>query len=452
MRNLLLIGILLGVCDCITLKKKAYHARRAQNIYVPLPPPPPLKDPDKGGKKSTSAPTISSPPTTAPSASPSAHPTISHEPTMKPSSHPTKAPTLSPSATPSSSPTELPSVNPTISAAPTSNKISTTLLSNGDALSSTCVEPIPGTGVSSVKFQLVNFTYQVYLTSGSKDPLTSIRALEKQLHSLSLDNYLDCDFNVTKNFYVYSVSSLPLDTINDGESCTNVPTNESAFDCYVVQGGLTLEIFYTSRRRLQQTATLITDPNVVNSLGGFLKQAFDNVTILENTDLQGADFIGLDNVGGTTPPNQDYQPGASTGSTQASGPAQSTVVVSALAVSVAALIFVFVVIVAARRRRERRKSLSPRALDDDWYDDQSRSTARSPYEYPSKPKVFVLSDLEMKSTDSRVPYSPDEERSYFAPPKFIPSEDVLNRSRRDLQHPQYEHGDRHYLAEDTVVL
>jgi hypothetical protein len=427
----------------------------------------------KGPKKIKSqqpseAPSVSPAPTY--SVAPSASPTRSPAPSAPPSPQPSPAPSPAPSPTPSTSPAPTPLPFETVAR----------IVEGGDVERfSECTKPIPSDATDIADIVLY-FDYNMYITPGA-DPVVPMVKVETRLHPKLAEDFLDCDFGEDGPL-VRSISSFPIDRVYQecAEEDVDVQVgSDFGSDCWTVDAGITVEIFYsgTRRRSLEEI-----DPDVIKSFGDFLNDLFKDDDLKEDgDDIDGLQFVGFTNgFRAETFGVGDEDAATFTGIGAGEQPADegtSTVVWSSILVGAAAVCLVVVALVAVRRRKggkDTRELADMVVLEDDLSDDGTgsgsyytgslnQSRESNPRRYVQEQpidKVLVLSDMDAYD-DNRTQaggYSIDPQwapRDYGEensnPPTFVATEQ-RRAALKKLRSPPRGYASRTYVSSDTVDL
>jgi len=124
--------------------------------------------------------------------------------------------------------------------------------SDGDrGYASVCESDVPSY-YEDVGEQRISFAYSMFLTADAEDPGAKMRDVEERMHFELSRVFLKCGASDESFFYVNSIITFPPDELL-GECEQDATTEEEGTVCYSVNGQLTIEIAYPSRRwRLQR--------------------------------------------------------------------------------------------------------------------------------------------------------------------------------------------------------
>jgi hypothetical protein len=413
----------------------------------------------------------------APSEAPSVSPAPTHS--VSPSSAPTRsqAPSAAPSPTPTGTPTYNPTQSPTTSFSPTPLPFVTVAQvddSTGDVERfSECTRAVPSTA-TAVADVVLNFDYKIFITE-AVDVAPPMSTVESRLHPMLADRFLDCQFDGDTPFEVRAISSFPVDQLY--QACA---ADDQVFgsDCYIIDAGITVEIFYLNERRFLQV-----DGDVLSSFGTFLSTSFGDGGLIESSDdIIDLKFMGFTNGARVETFSADDDDAGTTvagiGSAQPADGGNSTVLWSSLLVGAAAVCLVVVALLAARRRKggkDSKELADMVVLEDDLSDDGTGSSGyytgslsrgrqgRYVQEQPAN-KVLVLSDNMDAYDDNRTSggYDIDPQWSpraygedHFNPPTFVAT-DATDHNRKmslkSLRSPPRGYASRAYVSSDTVDL
>jgi hypothetical protein len=323
---------------------------------------------------------------------------------------------------------------------------------------------------------VLNFDYHMFLTV-SADPAVSMAQVEARSHPLLAANFLDCRFDGDTAFEVRAISSLPVDQVFQECAAEDEVSDQ---DCWIINAGITVEIFFlTARRALQEI-----DANVISQFGDFLTALFRDGALIETDD----DLVALEFVGFTTGQQTgtfdatDVDTGTDAGTTgtvagvtgaQPADVGNKTVVWSSLLVVGAAVCLVVVGILAVRRRKggkDTRELADMVVLDDDLsegssYYHGSYSRGKDGRQVPEQSgnRVHVLSDMEGyddNRTEGGNNFDPQwSPRAFgednFNPPTFVATDHNRNLSLKSLRSPRSPpngYASRAYVSSDTVDL
>jgi hypothetical protein len=460
------------------------HTRKLQSGIVDLQTTTQSHNGKGKSKKSqapSEAPSISAAPTN--SLSPSSAPTRSPAPSAPPSPSPTGTPTRNPTQAPTTLPTLNPTQSPTSSISPTPLPFDTVsrVDSTGDVeRKSLCTRAVPSTATVAADVVL-NFDYNMFVTEAAEDVAVdvalSMSTVETRLHPMLAGHFLDCQFDGDTPFEVRSISSFPVDQVYQ-----NCAAEDQVFDsdCWIIDAGITVEIFYLNDRRFLQA-----DSDVISSFGDFLNATFGDGGLIEIGDaIIALRFVGFTNgVREETFTNEDDD--TDTGATVAgigNGPqpaddGTTTVIWSSILVGAAAMCLVVVALMAVRRRKGGKdsKELGDMVvLQDDFSDDGTGSSyytgslsrgrqGRNDREQHAD-KVLVLSDNMDAYDDNRTSGGYDIDPQWsprafgednFNPPTFVAT-DATDHNRKmslkSLRSPPRGYASRAYVSSDTVDL
>jgi len=340
------------------------------------------------------------------------------------------------------------------------------------AIEQKCPTPIPEG--SRPAPQILGYQYELYLAF-DRDPNVAIAFLERQIQRELSDRYLDCVYNEDDLFDFSGFSSAPVDKLIDG-GCSGI---EGGTQCFRVDGGITADIFYTPFGRNLQLKEIV-DFRVVNYMGSVMEEMFESGELRGQytDDILGMNFKGFTNIAGgsdsTYAAGEDPPDVAAVEGRFIGGPDDGSrlpVILSSIAVAIAAIVLCVVLGIAIRRRREyhcggdderevtksmptsRKQSRlnRSRGVDTKTFaqsDEEAEQYIMEPDYYiddeeePSSP-IQVLSDD--RSTDQvYTNYPPEYEMDE---PRFIPAQ--TPQSITDLSQIT---PDRSYEVSDTVNL
>jgi len=305
-----------------------------------------------------------------------------------------------------------------------------------------------------VEQQRVDFRYELTLQPG-KDLDEAVNQVEERTN-LRLANQLlgDCTYTSGRAFETQGVLSVPRDSPT-GASCGQ--------DCYMVDGSLTLILFYTNRRRLQLQTDLSQEEAA--ELGPVLVDLFDGEALVGNGVIS-TKFGGITNGPIETSSTNDKGTTGAAITEPTVNSADTKVVASSVVVAVAAVALVVVLFVATRRRKEAKERVDRMMLSDEMSDDdlevskdygaRTRGSSYEGYlhdEDSLEAKARVLNDMSDYDADSAANISGFDVEGYsvntsFVKPQFIPTAQIP----RDLEARKYQYRERNYIANDTVVL
>lgn len=353
----------------------------------------------------------------------------------------------------------VPSVSPTLSAAPTAlgAQINTSTGPDGTVTYlAECTEPIPAAAI--VEEQRVAFRYDLTLEAG-KDLDEALNQVEERTN-LRFANELmgDCTYTSGRVFETQGILSVPRDAPT-GDSCGQ--------DCYVIDGAVTLIIFYSSRRQLQVQTDLSSEE--ATELGPLLADVFDGDALAGN-GVVGTRFGGLTNgpaeVSDTNDRGVTTDPGTAAITDETVGSQDSKVIASSVLVGAAVVALVAVIFVATRRRKNKKERVERMMLSDEMSEDdlelsadygapRTRGSSYEGYyndEISLDQKARVLNDMSDYDAQSNGGSLFDVEgfsvNTTFVQPHFVPTARVPS----DLESRRYKYRQRNYLASDTVNL
>lgn len=224
------------------------------------------------------------------------------------------------------------------------------------SIRSICSGGVPSEAIPAAD-QLVEFQYRLNVQR-DVDAARAIAAIERHLHTNMTRSILSCTGAVEKPFTFSGLNSLPEDAVL--AACSEV--EETTNDCYMVQGGITVDILHwEGRRSLQQGE--IADLRLVQKLGPFLSDAFRSDWLRGSHDgIVDLQFRGFSNVqtGATTPDGFDEEESSAAGLRKEIKPGVSDgskvpIAMSSLAIAIAAMVLLLVSVVGTRQVLVNRK-------------------------------------------------------------------------------------------------
>ena len=203
--------------------------------------------------------------------------------------------------------------------------------------------------------QRIVFLYNLYVPKGTEliDAESSMRDVEARLHEALTEQFLTCDadedmaYGMVKDFYIWSISSAPVDTLTledcttDYSNSTKPPENS---ECVQVMGNFGMIAFFPAGRRALESWTE-ADQQVLDDTGYFLDYSMEegdyNDEIVLQTQFQG--FVA---------PSDANSPSINGANTQLqSSKVEARRTAGATAVVLSALVLSVVALLIYRRKR-----------------------------------------------------------------------------------------------------
>ncbi len=281
-----------------------------------------------------------------------------------------------PSQVPSVEPSDTPSFSPSISASPSESSAPSAAffqtLSFGSDIQSTCILPDPSEtyGGNLNTDQSLVFEYLLFIPGEANEKEDIVAVMEERIHDGLVQNFLKCDVGAksessndqTKDFYVWSISPSPRDTIV-ADPCDlelvleTRPTPSNTSVCMVVQAELQMEVYFPPvRRKLEPAVVTTADPQVIAETGDYLVEAMDQGAFTGDDVLQ-TRFLGfVTNEHGHAIVDGGGLNVAGAESQWMQTPQDARLVGGAMTMAVAALCLVVVLALVVRRRRKRSKA------------------------------------------------------------------------------------------------
>ncbi|KAL3904793.1 MAG: hypothetical protein SGILL_009930, partial [Bacillariaceae sp.] len=219
--------------------------------------------------------------------------------------------------------------------------------------------------------QRIVFLYNIYIPEGTEriEAQSSMRDVEARLHDGLTAHFLTCDaeddmkYGTVKDFYIWSVSSAPVDVLTSSE-CTQDYSNSTEppenSDCFQVLADFGMIAFFPATRRALEAWTE-ADQQVLEETGEFLDYSMEegdyNDEIVLQTEFQGFVLAG-DLAAG---PNIN---GANTQLQSSKMESNRIVGGTALGFAMLAVLAILIFILYRRRRSARSAQLYLQQLDD----------------------------------------------------------------------------------------
>jgi hypothetical protein len=304
-------------------------------------------------------------------------------------------------------PTNAPSGEPSVSNAPTALIFVTA--DSGEGRVSTCEATPPSSGTTQE--QTLAFQYNLYITPQT-NAADAVNTMETKLHSGMAQNFLVCDFgDVDAAFHIVSINSSPDDTVLDSEACitSNDPTPSVGTICVVVNAEMTMQAYFPSRRKLQETDA---DPDVLDESADYLEASMANGDFAGGYIVQ-VSFQGFLNVKQEreTPPagvGGDVA-GVIGGETLQPANGNSNVVVGSAVIAVAAMCLMVVTVLSVRYRNSRRSAYLHHLEELSHVSDldaggEKLSSGTLPLSSDGKVELVMQDDYEVDSFDEAMDY------------------------------------------------
>ena len=247
---------------------------------------------------------------------------------------------------------------------------------------STCETTPP----DSTTVEVLEFTYEMFLTFGTNNPADITREIENLLHHELATRLLDCDFGTSSenvdDFEFTTVVSLPKDTLTSNECSNDVEMDGT--ECYVIVGRITVSIIESQHSlddMMDGMETVMKD--LMHGPPASRRRELQQSPLLEaNPAIQGLYFRGFVTNGAAS---------ASTrGESSQAQASSSKTVVGAVSLAAAAVIVVLGGLLVFRRRQTNRAYLDVSSDCNSRIGIQAR--ADSPASLDTKPIGQVITD------------------------------------------------------------
>lgn len=315
--------------------------------------------------------------------------------------------------------------------------------------------PLVPSDASPVIDQIIRYEYILNVQNGT-DMRILLADIEEDISDTLTQTFLDCRFELVRDFYVHGTNSAPEDRIASG--CL-LEEQVPGATCYTIEGQLSAFLFYLDsqgdermrqRRRLQQTETQIADENVANAFSSALESVFASPDFGPN--VLSATFTGITNQ--VPPP-----PSSPRNKTPA-------IVAGVFGGLVGAAIIGYLVVIYAKRQTEDNDNqYYQEAMD--AVDEEIDEITTLPPDLQPKPATIVNEEEEEEDDIDvpipKVPVIEEFEETESRAVEFIGTSDIphtptetermLEETKRELgPSPQKPRIKRDYDVSDTVDL
>jgi hypothetical protein len=276
----------------------------------------------------------------------------------------------------------------------------------------------PPIGRGTTQEQTLAFQYNLYIAPAANSADANF-AMESALHFGMTKNFLECDFDTSKSFYILAVKSKPDDTISN-DAC-DVSTDPMSVDaiCVVVNAELTLTAFFPSSRRELQTTD--ANPDVLEASGEYLR------TSMANGDFVGGEIVEVSFRGFLNVNSEQQTPPASGGDSAGGGSGiagivggesfqpsndNSNIGVGSAVVAIAGVCFILVTILSVRYRQGRQEAYLHHLEDLSVVSDLSYSMEKGQGQFLGDGKVRLVThdQYDLDSLDEVMNEAAEEER------------------------------------------
>jgi hypothetical protein len=269
---------------------------------------------------------------------------------------------------------------------------------SGEGRVSTCEATPPSSGTTQE--QTLAFQYNLYITPEA-NATDAVNTMEIKLHLGTAPRFLVCDFgDVNAAFHIVSVNSNPEDTV-DSEACdrSNDPNPSVGTQCFVVNAEMTMQAYFPSRRKLQETDAI---PDVLDESADYLEASMANGDFVGGYIVQ-VSFQGF--VNAQQQEEREIPPGDGGG--VANG--NSNVVVGFALIAIAAMCLMVVTVLSVRYRHSRRDAdlihLDGLSQVSDLSAGSEKPTSRTlPLSSDGKVELVMQDDYEVDILDEEMEY------------------------------------------------